>query len=88
MEPGERMRCRRDRGPYCQTVQVVLEERKGSNWDRVGTGESSILSERVVRVVVCDFSESRDEILHIPERSRRPDFGRSYRAKKRETSTA
>ena len=81
MEPGERMRCRRDRGPYCQTVQVVLEERKGSNWDRVGTGESSILSERVVRVVVCDFSDS-------PERSRRPDFGRSYRAKKRETSTA
>ena len=68
--------------------RLGLEERKDSNWDRVGMGESSILSDRLVRTAVCDFSESHDEILHIPERLRRLNFGRLYRMKKRETSTA
>jgi len=49
----------------------------------VGSLESIL---RVIRVVICDFSKSHDEILH-PERWRQRNFGEWYREKKAETST-
>ena len=44
----------------------------------VGSLESIL---RVIRVVICDFSKSHDEILH-PERWRQRNFGEWYREKK------
>jgi hypothetical protein len=64
-----------------------LEERIESNWDRVGMGDGSMaVSSRVVRAVVCDFSRSHEEILHL-RRRRHLNFWRWYREKKVETST-
>jgi len=55
-----------------------LEERTESNRDRVGVGDRSyVLSERVVRAAVCDFSKPHDGIFH-PKRRRHRNFGRRY----------